>query len=365
MKKCIHFLILLFAFALNAFAEQSPNYDITARLNQGPGNVTVTGSGRIIMSQHQFYEPQYSVVEYMGNDKVAPFPNQALNDRSTHSALTLDSVLGIRADANGIVWMLDNGMRSGITPKLVGWDTKTDQLHRVIYLPSPITPKDTFVNDFAVDGIRNRIYISDPAGGANAAIIVVNLETGAARRILQGHASVVPENIDLIIGNRPIQVKDAEGRLSRPHIGVNPITEDLNNEWVYFGPMHGLNLYRIKAADLADEKLDAQTLGQRVERYSAKPISDGISIDRDNTIYLGELAENAIGVIKPDRSYQRLTQCPNLSWVDSFSFGPEGKLYAIVNRLHQSATLNGGESTSKPPYFLLRVNALAPGMPGR
>ncbi len=317
------------------------------------------------MSQHQFYEPQYSVVEYMGNDKVAPFPNQALNERSTHSALTLDSVLGIRADANGIVWMLDNGMRSGITPKLVGWDTKTDQLHRVIYLPSPITPKDTFVNDFAVDGIRNRIYISDPAGGANAAIIVVNLETGEARRILQGHASVVPENIDLIIDSRPIQVKDAEGHLSRPHIGVNPITEDLNNEWVYFGPMHGLNLYRIKAADLADEKLDAQTLGQRVERYSAKPISDGISIDRDNNIYLGELAENAIGIIRPDRSYQRLTQCPNLSWVDSFSFGPEGKLYAIVNRLHQSATLNGGESTSKPPYFLLRVNALAPGMTGR
>ena len=182
------------------------------------------------------------MVEYKGNDVVVPFPNQALNDRSNHSTLTLDSVLGIRTDANGIVWMLDNGMRSGITPKLVGWNTKTDQLHRVIYLPSPITPKDAFVNDFAVDGIHNRIYISDPAGGANAAIIVVNLETSAARRVLQGHASVVPENIDLVIDSRPIQVKDAEGHLSRPHIGVNPITEDLQNEWVYFGPMHGLNL---------------------------------------------------------------------------------------------------------------------------
>jgi sugar lactone lactonase YvrE len=116
---------------------------------------------------------------------------------------------------------------------------------------------------------------------------------------------------------------------------------------------------------LADESLDSQALAQRVERYSAKPISDGISIDRDDNIYLGELAENAIGVIKPDRSYQRVTQCPNLSWVDSFSFGPEGKLYAVVNRLHQSATLNGGESLSKPPYFLIQVKALAPGLPGR
>jgi sugar lactone lactonase YvrE len=92
-----------------------------------------------------------------------------------------------------------------------------------------------------------------------------------------------------------------------------------------------LGLCRIKAADLADEGLDAKTLGQRVERYSAKPICDGVSIDKDNNIYLGDLAENAI-VIKADRSYQRLAQRPELSWVDSF--GPEGKLYAVVNRPH-------------------------------
>jgi len=363
MRKAVP--VLLFALAFNAAADPSSNYNIIARLGQGPGNVTVAGSGRIILSQHQFYSPQSSVVEYQGKDAVTPFPNPALNDRSSQSGLKLDSVLGIRTDASGMVWMLDNGMRSGVTPKLVAWDTQADRLHRVIYLPAPITPKDAFVNDFAIDSVHNRIFISDPAGGANAAIIVVDLETGAARRVLQGHASVVPENIDLVIDKQPVQVKDAADHLSRPHIGVNPITEDLQNEWVYFGPMHGLSLYRIKAADLADEHLNDEVLGRKVERYSAKPISDGISIDRDNNIYLGELAENAIGVIKPDRSYQRLAQDPNLSWVDSLSFGPDGKLYAVVNRLHQSATLNGGEGLSKPPYFLLRIDALAPGMPGR
>jgi sugar lactone lactonase YvrE len=125
-----------------------------------------------------------------------------------------------------------------------------------------------------------------------------------------------------------------------------------------------LTLYCTKAADLADEGLDAKTLGQRVERYSAKPICDGVSIDKNNNIYLGDLAENAI-VIKADRSYQRLAQSPELSWADSLSFGPEGKLYAVVNRLHQSAALNGGESLSKRPYFLIEVKALAAGLPGR
>jgi sugar lactone lactonase YvrE len=304
------------------------------------------------------------VVEYKDN-ALLPFPNKDLADADSISNLKLDSVLGIRSDANGIVWMLDNGMRSGVTPKLVGWDTRSNKLHQVIHLPTPIAPKDAFVNDFAIDTKHQHIFISDPAGGANAGLIVVNLNTGTARRVLEGHRSVIPENVDLVIDNVPIQVKDKAGKLVRPHIGVNPITEDLDNEWVYFGPMHGFSLYRIKADDLVNENLNAGMLANRVERYSDKPISDGITIDKDNNIYLGELAANAIGVISADKKYQRLAQCPRLSWVDSFSFGPNGQLVAVVNRLHQSATLNGGVSASKPPYYLLQIKALTAGLPGR
>jgi sugar lactone lactonase YvrE len=362
-------LVLALALALPALSSGSGfamdrTFDVVARLAQGPGNVTVTSAGRIIMSQHQFYEPKASVVELHADGVTAPFPNTETNDREHPGSVSLDSVLGLRSD-NGVVWLLDNGMRSGVTPKLVAWDTTTNQLSRVIYLPPPIAPKNAFVNDFTIDGRHKKIFIADPAGGTNAALIVVDIATGAARRVLEGHRSVVPENVDLVIDGRPIQVKDANGQLVRPHIGVNPITEDLENEWVYFGPMHGLSLYRVKADDLANENLDAQALASRVEKYSAKPICDGITIDKANNIYLGDLAENAIGMIKSDRSYQQLAKSDQLSWVDSFGFGPGGKLYAVVNQLHRSAALNGGESVSKPPYFLVEVKALAAGLAGR
>lgn len=62
-----------------------------------------------------------------------------------------------------------------------------------IYLPAPITPKDAFVNDFTLDASHNHAFISDPAGGANAALIVVNLSTGVARRVLEGHHIEVDE----------------------------------------------------------------------------------------------------------------------------------------------------------------------------
>ncbi|MGH8652999.1 MAG: L-dopachrome tautomerase-related protein [Gammaproteobacteria bacterium] len=342
--------------ATAALTEQP--YEIRARLDAAPGNITVTVDGRVLISLHQFYGPAYSVAELGEDGSLKPFPNAQFNDRSEGAHdFRLDSVLGIRADSEGIVWMLDNGLRSQLVPKLVGWDSKHDKLHTVIELPPPATPPDAFVNDFAVDPKRNAIYIADPAGGSDAALIIVDLKTNRTRRVLQGHHSVIPEPVDLIIDGRPVQIKKEDGTIHRPRLGVNPITIDTKNEWVYFGPMSGMSLYRVRAEDLANEQLSEILLADRVERYSSKPICDGISIDQSNNIYLGDLAANAIGVITPDRTYTRLVQSKDLSWVDSFSFSPEGELYAVVNRLHQSAVLNAGERLSKPPYLVLRVRA--------
>ncbi|MGH8601801.1 MAG: hypothetical protein ACREXR_03180 [Gammaproteobacteria bacterium] len=131
-------------------------YEIRARLDAAPGNITVTFDGRVIISLHQFYGPAYSVAELGEDGSLKPFPNAQFNDRTERTRdFRLDSVLGIRADSEGIVWMLDNGLRSQVVPKLVGWDSKHDKLHRVIKLPPPATPPDSFVNDFAIDPKRN------------------------------------------------------------------------------------------------------------------------------------------------------------------------------------------------------------------
>jgi sugar lactone lactonase YvrE len=328
--------------------------EVVAALDQGPGNITVTPSGQIILSLHQFFEPAMPVA-LLG-------AGGALSEVAAGAGLR--SVLGVQADRDDVVWLLDNGMRGGVPPRLIGWEMAESRLVADIDL-APVTPDDAFVNDLVVDKDHGAIYIADPAGGANAAILVVDLGTGQARRVLEGHASVVPEDVDLIIDGTPVRVRTPDGQEIRPRVGINPIAADAANEWLYYGPMHGHGMYRVRTADLRDASLSPEALASRVERWADKPICDGITLDDEGNIYLGDLASNAIGVIDTERRYRVLVADPRLSWVDAFSFGPDGALYTVANQLHRSATLNAGTQTATPPYHVLRVQPLAPGVTGR
>jgi sugar lactone lactonase YvrE len=289
------------------------------------------------------------------NDQLMPFA----------TAANVNSVLGLQADATGVVWLLDNAMRGGNTRRLVGWNASEEHLVADIDL-SKVTTEQSFLNDLAVDPLRNTVYIADPAGGPDAAIIVVDVVRGAARRVLQGHKSVIPEDMDLIIDGNPVRIRANDGTEIRPRVGINPIALDKDGEWLFYGPMHGRSMYRIRTADLRDAELSPDELSDRAKRWSDKPICDGISVDNAGNLYLGDLANNAIGVIGADnRKYRVLISDPQLSWVDAFSFGDDGHLYAVVNQLHRSAVLNGGDSATNPPYLIVKFRPLSEGTVGR
>ena len=364
LKQFIVFLAVLSATMVGACSythsqresveDLAATLEIVAELDKGPGNITVTPDGIIVVSLHQFFGHDVRVASVDRNDRLTPFATGA----------NVNSVLGLQADAEGVVWLLDNAMRGATTRRLVAWDTSADRVVADIDLTT-VTTDQSFLNDLAVDPIRNTVYIADPAGGEDAAIIVVDVVRGTARRVLQGHNSVIPEDIDLVIDGSPVRILADDGSEIRPRVGINPIAIDKDGEWLYYGPMHGRSLYRIRTADLRDAGLAPDELAVRVERWSDKPICDGISIDNAGNVYLGDLANNAIGMIGPDQKYRVLISDPRLSWVDAFSFGGDGYLYAVVNQLHRSAILNGGESATKPPYLIVKFRPLSGGTIGR
>jgi sugar lactone lactonase YvrE len=331
-------------------------------VDRPPGNLTITPDDRRILSLHQYFTPVRTFGEILGGGRatrVVDYPNRGEGE----IPLGFFAVLGIRSDTGGVLHILDNGEQSKGPPKLVLWDSRANRLVASISLEA-VSDTDSFINDLAFDYKRNKLYISDPAGGPNAALVVVDLPSGQARRVLEGDRSVVPESFTFAVEGRVPRQRLPNGEIKIVRTGVDGIGIDYDREWVYYGAIHSHTLYRIRAADLANPALSDAQLSQRVEAYAAKPPSDGIALDSAGNVYLGDLPNNAFGVITTDRQYHELGRSSEYRWVDDFEFGVDGALYFVASQIHRAPTLDAGLREPVLPWKIFRTQPLAPGRQG-
>lgn len=325
-----------------------------------PGNLAIAPDGRMFMSVHEFYGPELRIVEVMPDGSTVPYPTDEWARAPQDDGNGLNGVLGLRVDREGILWMLD-GQGENQTGRVVGWNTNTEQLHAIYYVGQPVARPTSFLNDLAVDREHGAIYISDTGDGQNSALIVIDIETGRARRVLEGSQFTVPEDTPMVIDGREVLLGGNPAK-----IGVNPITVDPTNTWVYFAPMTASAMYRVRTTDLLNEDLSDAALAETVQRYGDKVISDGSTVDADGNVYITAMTDNAIGITKPDGTYEVLYQSDEeLPWPDGFSMGVDGYVYATINELHRSPVLNGGEDGSLGTYRIVRFPALGTAINGR
>lgn len=357
--------------------------ETVVELDRTPGNLAIGPTGRMFVSMHPFGAPTARVIEIIPEGGTRPYPSPTWASDVGASGLGIASIIGIRCDSDGVLWMLDagplgtardgSGGRTPSVPKLIGWDTRRDRLHRVIHLPPPIVNESSFLQDFAIDERRGCIYIADSGisagpGAARPALIVVYLATGVSKRVLENAPCVRAEpEAAMVIDGRDVRTADANGTPVVPAVGVNPIAIDADGEWVYFGAMHGTSLYRIKAAHLSSPGQSDEGLQASVERWASKPVSDGIAIDAGGAVYITDVTNNAIGVIEPGKEYRVLVSDPMLSWPDSITIGPDGHLWVVANQLHRHPALNwtdaGPKDDTVPPFRIVRHRGVSPAGP--
>jgi len=337
----------------------------TAHAPAGPGDMCVLPGGEYIVSCHQFFHPQYRVLKLDRSGEWHPFPNLSMNTRGSGDPAVLDSVLGVASDTRGIVWMLDNGRRSDTVPKLVAWDTRRDEFHRVIPIGSQALSPASFLRNLVLDPVLPYIYISDPANGIHSAIIVVNIETGLSWRVLEGHHSVQMEpGVQLELEGRPITVRRPDGEVATPLTGVSPIAIDRKGEWLYYGPRDGASLFRIRADLIRRQDILPSVLESQVAGVSPKPICDSMVIDARGRIYFGDISRGAIDYVSPDEDYlnlRMLVQDPRVIWPGGLLIGPDGNLHFFSSQLHRTSFFNGGKDVSAPPFSIFQVKPLPVG----
>lgn len=339
------------------FAESA--LERVADLPTPPGNIAVAADGRIFVTLHPEARPRLKVVELVGG-AMRPFPNEAFQTGAGEPRHFRD-VLSLRIDRQNRLWTLDNGGHGVHAGRLLAFDLASGAVVHEYEFPREVAGLGSHLNDFQVAPDGGAIYIADASFFAQTpALVVYDTATKTARRLLQGHASVTPENYVPVVQGRAMR---AFGLVDiRP--GVDSIALDRAGEWLYFAPVTSRRLYRVRAADLRDAALPAEVLAARVEAFADKTMSDGLSTDSAGNIYISDLEHSALLRLRPDKSLETLVKTDRLRWPDGFSFGPDGWLYVSCSSLHQAIGLPPSSVREHAPYQVFRFRPGAEAHPG-
>lgn len=337
----------------------------TTQAPAGPAGLCMLPSGEYIISFHQFFQPQFRVMRLDREGNWLPFPNEAMNTPGSGDPILLDSVLGIASDSRGIVWMLDNGRRSGTAAKLVAWDTKRDEHFKSIVIDALALSPNSFLTNIALDPVGRYIYIADPADGISSALIVVDIQTGLTRRVLEGERSVqMDPGVELKINGQPIEVRRPDGVIATPLTGVYPIAVDRKGEWLYYGPRNGASLFKIKTELLTDPAIPPHVLTSQVTGVSPKPICDSMTIDSRGRIYFGDISRGSIDYVAPEENFlnlRLLVEDPRIMWPGGLAIGPDGLLHFFSSQLHRTPFFNSGKDVTAPPFSIFKTRPLPAG----
>ncbi len=327
--------------------------ETVAELPEAPGNLAVSGEGRVFFNFHPEGRPEMKVVEWV-DGKAVPFPPSFDPYTAPYS---------LRIDRQNRLWTLDWSYHGVETVRLLTFDLATKKLVHRWDVPRDVAGFGSYVQDFQVSPDGKHVFLADASIlGRKPAVIVYDVEKNLGRRVLERDPSVVdhPFLIDAK-GTRMILA----GGLFAMHPALDSIGLDAEGEWLYYGPMSGERLYRVRTKDLLDETLSPAALSARVEDHGPKVQSDGISLDRDGNVYLTDVEHGAISILTPGKELKTLVRDPRWRWPDGLSFGPGDLLYVTDSALPDVILKSRSHMRKAAPYFIWRFRTGVPGVPGR
>lgn len=322
--------------------------------------VAVSQDGRIFVNFPRWTEDSpVSVAEVMKDGSLKPYPDQRWNEwRNARKDETSPQdhwvcVQSVVTDQQGNLWVLDPAAPAQDKvvaggPKLVKIDLKTNQTSRTISFTEEVAPQGSYLNDvrFSPDG--RHAYITD--SGVKGALIVVDLQSGKARRALDGHPSTQAE--------KGLQVR-ADGQvLRRPdgrgvEFAADGIALTPDGRYLYWQAIKGKTLYRIPTDALESAQASDRDIAAKAESVGENGVADGLLITRrGDRMIVTAPEEDALKVrVLTGAQGSRptvLVQDKQLRWPDSLAEGPDGMLYFTTSRIQDSATYKPDAPKSLP-----------------
>lgn len=300
--------------------------------------VTVSEDGRVFVNFPRWTEDAPVSVAEAVNGELKPYPDAEWNSwrNARKDEVTPGDhwvcVQSVVADGRGNLWVLDPAApATAFTvpdgPKLVRIDLKTNKVAQVIAIPESVAPRYSYLNDvrFSPDG--GWAYISD--SGANGALVVVSLQSGKSRRLLDGHPVMQPDpKVIVKHEGKPIRRPDGRG----VEFANDSIALSGDGAALYFKPLTGKTLSSIATSVLVDEGESSDAVAAAIKQEGDVGVTDAIWISKAGTLFLTSPEDDAVKV-RDGGAVRTLIRDKRLRWPDTFAEGPDGAIYVTTSHI--------------------------------
>lgn len=318
-------------------------------------NAVAVAGDRIFVAGPRWTGSRGPALAIVRGKTVVPYPDAAWNGwrpgADPHHAFV--NVNAIHLGPDGMLWVVDTGTPDfGGDPlaggaKLVKIDLATDKVVRIYPFASEVARPGSYVDDIRFHG--HHAYLTD---AGQPGLIVLDLDSGAARRVLDGHPSVTaPHDRDIVLSGRV--VRTADGKPLR--VNADPFELSPDGRWLYYASLEG-PWSRIETRYLDDSELGDAALGAHVEPWADLPPVGGTVMDADGSLYFSDLAADAIRRRTPDGTITTVVQDARLHWVDAPFLDTRHRLWLPVPQMDRSPNFSGADLPRQWPVRLYRID---------
>lgn len=265
----------------------------------------------------------YSVAEVMKDGSHQPYPDSKMNNWENGDEISPDKFVCVQSVVahQGKLYVLDTknpSMKQILdVPVIYVFDLPTNRLINTYQLADS-TKQTSYTNDLRVDDKAGKIYLTD--SGAPG-LIVVDIVSGENYRVLDNHPFTTAEVNHINAGG-----KGYDGTIHSDGIAL-----DRKNDILYFHALTGYTLYGIPTTQLINRQIDED----KIFRMKT-PSPDGMIMDENGNLYMGDLEKNAVVYLTSDRTeIHTLVEGGNISWPDSFAIY-NNELYFTNSRIHEA-----------------------------
>ena len=321
---------------------QGPRLTQVATFEQEVTGVAAAQDGRMFVNFPRWNaDVPVSVAEVRADGSTIAYPNAEWNSWRNAAAAQVDprthfvNVQSVVADKRGSLWVLDPGAPNAekVLPgaaKLVRIDLRTNQVARIYPFDETVAPADSYLNDIRFTADGRHAFMTDSGRGA---LVVLDLESGVATRVLDKHPSTMLDpTVQVIADGRPLRRPD--GR--QPMFHADSIELSADGQHLLWQALTGKTMYRVPVAQLTRPDATADSIARSVERVAENRVADGYLRLRDGRLLITAPEENAVRVMGTDGTISNWLSDRRLRWPDSMAELPDGQVLLTTSHIQDN-----------------------------